>query len=391
MFGWSRGGGAHTNPALPAEGSALASSLASFGFTTNRNALTQRQTIGVTGQGYENIGPNQPTFERITIDGREHLALFTNPASTPYVPYSNAIDNAAWTKSDCTVEFVESGGVGDEGYSIVTATADNATFSIPITDASAMRTALFRGRAPTANVGAVKISQDNGSTQTTLAKGPIQEITIAAATTTDPTIHCEIASSGDSVVVYDYQGQRGAYPAKWQRPKGATLAATPADWINKSVSVATFDFEIVFSTPATFIEQHLFHGWNSSNGRRTADIYLQANGYIGFYSQIADGNIWYFKANIKALAASSVYKMRLVVDSGVFQFYVDDILVDSATPTDLPTTADLLTLGSNIYGSATLGPSIVAVKDISGTIFGTAGATWNPQAYAAFNRTILPG
>jgi len=212
-----------------------------------------------------------------------------------------------------------------EVHTILTATANNATATQATTSASAEHAARFRVEAPSDNTGDVDVSIDNGTTQTTVTKGSFQDITPTAQTIANPTMHIEIATSGDTVKVYDAQVEAVAagVPAfAWHVPQGDPIAAVGASSETKTRSVAPteIDVEVLIKTPAGVSAGNNYTFSLHANATFTPglDLYwsgtnVQAKPWGGSNETVASA----------ALAASTTALVRVICSGSEFSLQVN--------------------------------------------------------------------
>ena len=166
QFG-SRGGGA-SGPANPA---ALTAALNALGFVITGGGTKESHTLGAGVDGFEVIGADEPTFERITIGERDHLGVLAQPPSTSQASYNRDLTNAAWTKESCTATWFASGGIAGGGYTRLTATGAHGTCYRTLTSGSANRTLRARVMAPDSNAGSVLLSHGKPTGSNLVANG----------------------------------------------------------------------------------------------------------------------------------------------------------------------------------------------------------------------------
>lgn len=134
------------------------------------------------------------------------LMLLKEGSSTNYLTYSNDCTNAAWTKTNITAALTATGpdGVANSA-STLTATAGNGTCLQTLTRGSATRVSgvLIKRRTGSGNID---LTQDNGTTWTTLAvTSSWQWLAIPKQTHANPVIGLRLVTSGDAVDVWCVQ------------------------------------------------------------------------------------------------------------------------------------------------------------------------------------------
>lgn len=131
-------------------------------------------------------------------------------AATNLALRSNDFSNASWTKSNLTAAMTATGpdNVANSA-STLTATAGNATALQAITSGSAARVTSVYIKRRTGS-GNIDLTQDNGSTWTTqTVTSSWTRVSLAAVTSTNPTVGIRIVTSGDEVDVWCLQHETG--------------------------------------------------------------------------------------------------------------------------------------------------------------------------------------
>jgi hypothetical protein len=139
------------------------------------------------------------------------LGIRVEPAATNLCLWSNDLTNAAWTKSNLTTAKTATGpdGVANSATTC-TATAGNATALQAITSGSSARITGVALKRVTGS-GNIDVTQDNGSTWTTVAVTSSWAIyPIASVTSTNPTVGIRVVTSGDAVDVAYFKHETGA-------------------------------------------------------------------------------------------------------------------------------------------------------------------------------------
>ena len=171
------------------------------------------------------------------------LGVRTESARTNLALHSDDFTQAAWTKSNITAAKTATGpdGVANSA-STLTATDANATALQAITSASAARITPCYIRRRTGS-GDIDLTQDNGSTWTTVAvTASWTRFEIAAATLANPTVGIRIVESGDEVDVAFFQHEVGAFGTSPIRTAGSTVTRN-----EDNLTLATSAFPSVLS------------------------------------------------------------------------------------------------------------------------------------------------
>lgn len=133
-------------------------------------------------------------------------ALLLEPAATNRCDYSEAFDNAAWTKSNCTITANSiASPAGATTADTLTATAANASCLDSITLASStVRFSVYLKRKT--GTGNIDLTVDGGSTWTTKAiTSEWARYDITQAAVTNPNVGIRIVTSGDEVYAWGAQ------------------------------------------------------------------------------------------------------------------------------------------------------------------------------------------
>jgi hypothetical protein len=192
-------------------------------FTAASGTLTGGSTSG-SGTVHVRRTPSNSTYLATTSTARYGLpyewdasgnaqGILVEEARTNLLLYSSDLTNAAWTKpaNSCTKTATGLDGVANSA-STFTAPTNNATVSQVITSASAARSgSVFLKRRT--GTGAVTISLDNGSTETTvdLSSGGWVRGLKENQTLANPTFVLKLATSGDAVDVWCGDVENGAF------------------------------------------------------------------------------------------------------------------------------------------------------------------------------------
>jgi hypothetical protein len=178
-----------------------------FGDFTVTRASTKLR-IGSNGL-YGSVANNVPAFE-FNTDG-SYRGLLVEPGATNLALWSRDLTQASWVSTNMTAALTATGADGvANSATTLTATAGNATELQAITSASASRvfSAVVRRRTGT---GTVQITQDNGSTWTTITlTSSYQRFTTPNQTLTNPTVGFRIVTSGDAIDVDFCQAETGS-------------------------------------------------------------------------------------------------------------------------------------------------------------------------------------
>lgn len=132
--------------------------------------------------------------------------LLMEPAATNRCDYSEAFDNAAWTKSNCTITANSiASPAGATTADTLTATAANASCLDSITLASStVRFSVYLKRKT--GTGNIDLTVDGGSTWTTKAiTSEWARYDITQAAVTNPNVGIRIVTSGDEVYAWGAQ------------------------------------------------------------------------------------------------------------------------------------------------------------------------------------------
>jgi hypothetical protein len=165
--------------------------------------------------------------------------------------------------------YLSAGATALPFHTLLTATADNATATFPITSTSGERVSkswLSRG----SGTGTVDITQDDGSTwaEVTLTSDP-QPFNVAAATLADPDVGIRIGTDGDTVRVYGVSHQ---VAARTMRPftehTAGSSATVSGRSLTRTLSVApsAVDVSMVVVVPS-----YAAWCWQIDDGGDTSD------------------------------------------------------------------------------------------------------------------------
>jgi hypothetical protein len=173
--------------------------------------VTRASTKNILGSAglYVSVANNVPAFE-FNTDGT-YRGLLVEPGATNLALWSRDLTQASWVSTNMTAALTATGADGvANSATTLTATAGNATELQAITSASASRvfSAVVRRRTGT---GTVQITQDNGSTWTTITlTSSYQRFTTPNQTLTNPTVGFRIVTSGDAIDVDFCQAETGS-------------------------------------------------------------------------------------------------------------------------------------------------------------------------------------
>lgn len=380
-FGWQRGGVGHVSESA----ADLTADLAAFGLANVRTGLAQRHILGQTGQRFENIEANAPVFERVTIAGREHLGLVVQPAATPLVENSSNLEGWSTTGSP-TVVYTASGGLAGAGYTTITGTGSAWTVSKALTSTSGARSSRVRCFAPAANSSAITLSQDGGSTTSTVTADSQDTIhtgvVLGPQTTSDPTLR--VAGSGtDTVIIYDFQHGKASAPYKWLRPQGDTPAGVGATTVSKVVSPAEIRLAIVYRHVRGASDSFAFDFGEGTNTNRCA-IYNPSSGTdIRFYTKTSGGTV----ESILGVTSSSLIMIEAEWTATNVRARLNKGSWVAQSSRAVPTFTRM-DIGTRTGGNNEVNHPIAAIRDDAGTLLGPAGTTWNETAMAAFEATL---
>ena len=156
----------------------------------------------------ESVAINTPAFQ-FNANG-SYRGLLVEPAATNLALQSRDLTQAAWSATNVTTSRTATGADGTANTgTILTATAGNGTVLQAITSASSARIFSARVRRRT-GTGTVQITQDNGSTYTTITlTSTYQQFATASQTLTNPTVGFRIVTSGDEIDVDFCQAETG--------------------------------------------------------------------------------------------------------------------------------------------------------------------------------------
>ena len=152
-----------------------------------------------------------PRFDYGTPGSSTLQGLLIEEVRTNLLLYSRDLTNAAWTKTSCTAALNQTGLDGTaNSASSVTATGANATVSQTVTQA-ATKSVFSAYLKLVSGVGTVKLSQDGGTTYTTVTlTSSWVKYPLAAQSTLNPQIIIQIVTSGDVIAVDCTQFESGS-------------------------------------------------------------------------------------------------------------------------------------------------------------------------------------
>jgi hypothetical protein len=274
-------------------------------------------------------------------------------------------------------------------HSLVTATADNATVTRQLTRASANRNTRWKIKAPSTNVGDVKVSQDNGSTSITLTPGEFADIELGEQTSANPTIWLQLTDDGDTVEHYDVQMAEltAGTPVPNFVPQGATPAATgfanlPRTIgsvpdgvdvellvkITHQISVNQFVLTVFGSAADYWVLYKLSNSDNFAVNNRVGSVNNSANGFD--------------------VTLGSTALLRIRHSGTTVSWWKDGVAeADDEGLDELAATLQTFYLGSYSNGLAFANP-IIAFRDLSGSLLGTAGAGFNISAIERYEASL---
>ena len=197
-----------------------------------------------------------------------------NPAQTTLLLHRRDLTQAAWSKTNCTAAFTQTGLLGFANTaSLLTATSANATCLQAITAASAAHRAAFWIKR-LAGSGPVDVTIDGGSTWTRVIPRADRWLRYspAAQTVENPSAGFRIVTSGDQIIVGNADLVAGSwviYPAVSLADGGTTAAHAARNLLKTLASPPTsIDISIYFRGPFPRNYPYVFM---MSNGASSAD------------------------------------------------------------------------------------------------------------------------
>ena len=367
-----------------------------LGLTTTRSG-SQLHFPGRTAlspAGFAEIAANGPVFTPAQIGSEWFTGLLPQAATTGLVTYSNRLDDASWTKTNCTAEWVADAGLAFGGYTLVTATGANATVTRELTRSSANRRSLMLADVPAGNVGTVSLSQDNGVVQVTMADG-FGETETAQATAANPTLHMELSNSGDTVRVYNWNHTEpadGVPVYRWLRPVAATPETVGSTIIRHVFSSGNapddFDVTTLFKVSDITSTAVIFDIYNSSI-QRSFELYTNT-GKIRAYALNEAAESWINDAETGTRTIGETVLIRVAATKTTLALHINgalDTVFSAVSGLRITAGIDRFDVGGRAGGFMLHSP-IIALRDNNGQIFGSANSGFNLSAITAFEATL---
>jgi hypothetical protein len=142
----------------------------------------------------------------------ERLGFLMEETRTNIAKYSNDFTQADWAATNVTAAKTATGPDNTvNSASVLTATANNGTILQTITSASNARvTSCYVKRV--SGTGAIDLTQDNGTTWTTVAiTSSWTRVSLSSVTSTNPVVGLRIRVLGDVIQVYGFQHEVGSF------------------------------------------------------------------------------------------------------------------------------------------------------------------------------------
>jgi hypothetical protein len=270
------------------------------------------------------------------------------PAATNLCLRSNDFTNASWTKSNLTAALTATGpdNVANSA-STLTATAGNATALQAITSASSSRVTSVYIKRRTGS-GNIDLTQDNGSTWTTqTVTSSWTRVSLAAVTSTNPTVGIRIVTSGDEVDVWCLQHETG------------TVVTSPIITYAAAVTRAADNIAIATTLfPLSTTAETLYSGFTLLSTGITDIAKLKPTSGIaeifGFYFTpssiipiVRNGGSVSFAEGSYLSPVVGAHKYAMAAEVNNARGAVDGTLsIADTTSVTMPGTVNLLTLGS---------------------------------------------
>lgn len=307
-------------------------------------------------------------FDAVDLDGDgyyETQRMLLEPPRTNLCLQNRDMTQAVWTKTTCTAAKDQVGIDGAaNSASKLTATAGNATCLQAITSGSALRyqTAYLKRISGSGNI---QMTQDNGSTWTTVAITTAwTRLTIPAQTLTNPTVGFRIVTNGDVIAVDGMQNELGSYPTSVLFTAASTVARTRDD----------LSFPLGFPVPAIGEEYTLYEKFDPEWPYTGSDGTAPGLFSLGGFGSFAVDGLSCWDTHRSTAAASLNFRLDANSASGV------------STTVNLPASGTI-ELISRIQAS---GLQHVLYAEIAGVGNSTSGAT-DLSAYPWRSTVVLPG
>ena len=279
-------------------------------------------------------------------------------------------------------------------HTLLTATAANATVTRTLTRGSANRNSLILADVPAGNAGDVKLSQDNGTTQVTLADG-FNETELVAVTSSNPTLHLELTNSGDTARVYSWNHQEpgvGVPIHRWFRPVAATAETVGAFSGVRTLSVAptSVDFDIlVYAGDAALnaLNPRFFQIGDGGN-ERFIEVSIQSNNQFRILGTNGGAVRYNVSPPSPAPTTPGLYLLSVTLSSGEASLTINGAAPTAAVPSGaLASQTSMVFGGINSAGASPARSPLIAFRDNNGQL-GLPNNGWNHSAITAFEGTL---
>ena len=242
------------------------------------------------------------------------------------------LTQSAWTKSNATASLNQTGLDGSSNTaSSLTATSANATALQTVTQ-SATNSVFSVYLKRITGTGTIQLTQDNGSTYTTVTlTASWQRFTLSAQSTTNPTFGIKMVTSGDAVAWDCAQFEAGTFATSPILTTSASVTraldvanVSSIPWFNATTGSFVIEAMLITSSPATNQSTVDFHDGSTSNriGNyvTTGDVTLGNNTISGASGQ-SGGTIGgpasraSFKQGMKYKASANITAYNGSIDS----------------------------------------------------------------------------
>jgi len=282
--------------------------------------------------------------------------IMVEPAATNLCLRSNDFTNASWTKSNMTTALTATGpdNVANSA-STLTATAGNATALQAITSGSSSRVTSTYIKRRTGS-GNIDLTQDNGSTWTTqTVTSSWTRVSLAAVTSTNPTVGIRIVTSGDEVDVYCFDHETGTVVTSGIITYGAAVTRAV-----DNISMATALFPLSATADTLFAQFTLYASMTADvlKLKPTSGIAEVVGFYQGTISMVPivrSGGSVSFSENSALSPIAGVHKYAMAAETNNARAALDATLSTAdTTSVTMPGTMDLLTIGigNGAYGGS---------------------------------------